>query len=148
MAAEQVRPTTDVDMVVEIATYAEYAELEEHLRKLGFRNDVSSGVICRYTVDGLTVDILPTGKNVLGFHNRWYVEGFRDSMAYDIGDQETIRIFSPPYFLASKIDAFNDRGHNDGRSSSDFEDIVYILNNRPAIWMSAGKHKKKCGNTL
>lgn len=38
------------------------------------------------------------------------------------------------YFLASKLDAFNDRGNDDGRLSQDFEDIVYILNNRTTVW--------------
>ncbi|WP_445738392.1 hypothetical protein [Mariniflexile sp.] len=35
-----------------------------------------------------------------------------------------------PYFLASKFVAHADRGGNDPRMSHDFEDIVYILDNR------------------
>ena len=46
----------------------------------------------------------------------------------------SIRIFSAPYFLATKLDAFKDRGENEGRFSSDFEDIVHVLNNRQPIW--------------
>jgi len=34
--AIEIRPTDDVDIVVEIATRVEYAELEEQLRKMGF----------------------------------------------------------------------------------------------------------------
>jgi hypothetical protein len=34
------------------------------------------------------------------------------------------------YFLASKFAAFNDRGALDPRTSHDFEDIIYILDNR------------------
>jgi hypothetical protein len=45
-----------------------------------------------------------------------------------------LRIFNPPYFIASKIEAFRNRGKNDGRQSSDFEDIVFILDNRATIW--------------
>ena len=37
-------------------------------------------------------------------------------------------------FLAAKIEAFKNRGRNDGRTSSDFEDIVYVLNSRSTIW--------------
>lgn len=33
------------------------------------------------------------------------------------------------YFLATKFSAFHDRG-NDPRTSKDFEDIVYLLDNR------------------
>ena len=46
----------------------------------------------------------------------------------------SIRIFSAPYFLATKLEAYKDRGGGDGRSSTDFEDIVYLLNNRTTIW--------------
>lgn len=45
-----------------------------------------------------------------------------------------IKIFQPVYFLATKMEAFNNRGGGDGRWSSDFEDIVYVLNNRNSIW--------------
>jgi hypothetical protein len=38
------------------------------------------------------------------------------------------------YFLASKIEAFKNRGGDDGRWSTDFEDITYLLNNRKSIW--------------
>jgi hypothetical protein len=74
--AEEVRPTDDVDVVVEIWTYKEYAALEEQLRKMGFTNDHSSRVICRYRVQGIVVDVMPTGENVLGFQNKWYPEGY------------------------------------------------------------------------
>lgn len=49
-------------------------------------------------------------------------------------DQECeIRILQPHYFLATKIEAFKNQG-GDGRMSSDFEDIIFVLNNRRAIW--------------
>lgn len=44
------------------------------------------------------------------------------------------KIFHSTYFLAPKMEAYNQRGGGDGRFSSDFEDIVYVLNNRNAIW--------------
>src|SRR5438105_3706671 len=50
----------------------------------------------------------------------------------------SIRIFSAPYFLATKLEAFVDRGENDGRLSSDFEDIVHVLNNRSSVWGEIG----------
>jgi len=37
------------------------------------------------------------------------------------------------YFLASKFSAYNDRGANDPRTSHDFEDIIYVLDNRTDI---------------
>ena len=55
-------------------------------------------------------------------------------MTHALDDHYTIKIFHPVYFLATKMEAFNNRGGGDGRWSSDFEDIVYVLNNRNSIW--------------
>lgn len=132
--AEEARPTDDVDIIIELIKYEDYANIEEQLRKKGFTNDVESGVICRYIVQGIVVDVMPTNEDILGFANRWYVDGFEHSMEHDIDEETTVRIFSPEYFIASKLEAFLDRGNNDGRMSSDFEDIVYVLNNRSTIW--------------
>lgn len=132
--AEEIRPTDDIDILIEVTAYQDYASIEQEIRKKGFVNDVSSPVICRYLLHDIIVDIMPTDKNVLGFANRWYEDGFKYSIEHTIGDGINIRIFSPPYFLASKIEAFDSRGGGDGRSSSDFEDIVYFLNNNHGIW--------------
>ena len=42
-AATDIRPTMDVDCVVELASYKGFNELSELLRKKGFQNDQSSG---------------------------------------------------------------------------------------------------------
>lgn len=130
----ETRPTDDVDIVVEIIHYKEYAAIEEKLRSKGFANDVSSGIICRYTIHGITVDVMPTSENILGFSNKWYPVAFANSILAPLSDGPSIRIFSAPYFLATKLDAFSDRGDNDGRLSSDFEDVVHVLNHRQSIW--------------
>lgn len=39
----------------------------------------------------------------------------------------SVKIFSLPYFLASKIVAFRDRGKNDYMGSRDIEDIISLL---------------------
>jgi len=130
----EIRPTDDVDIVVELSGYSSYAELEEKLRSKGFINDVESGVICRYRVQGIIVDIMPTESSILGFSNRWYVAGFSSSIQMDIGEGYIVRIFTPVYFIASKLVAFFDRGQGDGRTSSDLEDIVTVFNNRPSIY--------------
>jgi predicted nucleotidyltransferase len=134
-AAAETRPTDDVDIVMELAKYTEYADVEEQLRKKGFINDIASGVICRYIIKGVVVDVMPTGENVLGFKNKWYPDGFKYSIKHMIDEQVSVRIFTPAYFIASKLDAYNDRGKEDGRFSKDLEDIVYAPNNRSTIWI-------------
>lgn len=66
--AESIRPTDDVDVVIELATYADFSEIEEKLRALGFINDIQSGVICRYTIRGITVDIMQFRINWIWKH--------------------------------------------------------------------------------
>jgi hypothetical protein len=77
---------------------------------------------------------MPTGENILGFTNSWYKQGYTTAVAHALDEHHSVKIFQPVYFLATKIEAFNNRGGGDGRWSSDFEDIVYVLNNRSAIW--------------
>lgn len=121
------RPTDDVDVTVEIASYGGYAQLEEKLLDLGFKNDIASGVICRYIVQGISVDVMPTEERVLGFNNKWYPEGFKNAITHKLDSENELRIFSLPYFIASKWDAFLDRGHQNYLASNDFEDLVYIF---------------------
>ena len=130
----EIRPTDDVDVLIELIDYTGYAGVEDALRRKGFVNDVDSGIICRFKVQGITVDIMPTNQEVLGFTNRWYSEGFKNSMRVELDQDCVIQIFQPVYFIASKLEAFKGRGNGDGRMSSDFEDIVFILNNRTTIW--------------
>lgn len=130
----ETRPTEDVDILVEVAHYSGYAVVEEKLRAKGFVNDVESRVICRYKVNGITVDVMPTSEDILGFRNRWYKPAFENAVQVTVDTDYKISVFSAPYFLASKLEAFKHRGRNDGRTSSDFEDIIFVLNNRSVIW--------------
>jgi predicted nucleotidyltransferase len=130
----EVRPTDDVDVIIEILNYAQRAELEEQLRSIGFANDVESGIICRWHIEKIIVDIMPTDDASVGFTNKWYPGGYKNSVNYIINDRCTVRILDSPYFLATKLEAFKGRGNNDGRTSHDFEDIIYVLENRSEIW--------------
>lgn len=129
-----VRPTDDIDVLIEIGSYVEYVKIQEKLGALGFSIDPEAKVTCRYKYQGITVDVMPTDEAVLGFSNRWYKEGFSNIIPYQIDERTTVNIFSPPYFIASKLEAFKGRGKNDGRTSQDFEDIVFVLDNHKAIW--------------
>lgn len=130
----EIRPTDDVDVIIEILNYKNRAELEGKLRTIGFTNDVESGIICRFKIQGIVVDIMPTNDPSIGFSNQWYPQGFNRSVDYNIDEGQTIQILSAPYFIATKFVAFKDRGKSDGRTSHDFEDIIYVLENRKSIW--------------
>ena len=73
-----VRPTLDVDCVVDIqiSSYLDYSKLEDELRKLGFKDDTSENApIGRKKYQGILVDFIPVFPDILGFTNRWYVDG-------------------------------------------------------------------------
>jgi hypothetical protein len=122
--AVSVRPTDDVDVVVELVSTSEFYDLQEHLLKLGFKNDIESKIIPRFLIQGLRVDFMPTDPSILGFSNRWYPDGVKYSIEHKIDDAAPIRIFTSPYFIASKFEAFNTRGKGDIYGSHDLEDII------------------------
>jgi hypothetical protein len=74
--AGEIRPTNDVVILIEILHYKDYFAIEEKFRKKGLVNDLESGVICRYMINGITVDVMPTSEDILGFSNKWYAEAF------------------------------------------------------------------------
>jgi hypothetical protein len=128
------RPTDDVDVIIEILNYKERVSLEEKLRSKGFVHDAASGIVCRYTVKGITVDVMPINDPSIGFYSRWHEEGFHEAIRHQIDDLHIIRILSAPFFMATKLEAFESRGHSDGRTSQDFEDIVFVLEQRANVW--------------
>ena len=133
-AFTEARPTDDVDILVEIFSHKDYAVIEEKLRAKGFENDIVSGVICRYVVKGIIVDVMPVSGKVLGFTNKWYTAAYGAAQHIKIDENVMVKIFDPVYFLAVKMEAYKSRGGNDGRTSTDFEDIIFILNKRNTIW--------------
>lgn len=129
-AASEIRPTLDVDCVIEISSRLQYARLEENLRTRGFKNDTSKGApICRWIYKDIKVDVMPTDSNILGFSNRWYEGGIEIKIQKTLPDGTEVFVFPLEYYLAAKFEAHNARGGNDLRQSHDFEDIIYILDN-------------------
>jgi predicted nucleotidyltransferase len=133
-ARAEVRPTDDVDVVVELLNYGSYAILEENLSAIGINHhidDTFQSVICRYKYHDIIIDIMPTDERILSFTNIWYKDGLQNSISYDLDDNLTIQIFPLPYFIASKFEALKSERHGkDYRYNSDFEDIIYIFDNR------------------
>ncbi len=103
----QFRPTKDVDVIVAVITYTQFAELENRLREHGFRHDISEGApICRWIVDGCRVDIMPMEPSNLGMNTRWFPEALRLAVSKDLGNNCAAKVVSRPLFLATKLEAF------------------------------------------
>ncbi|GAB3336560.1 hypothetical protein GCM10027429_20020 [Marivirga atlantica] len=127
LAADDVRPTKDVDITFEILSLTELEELRGELRQKGFTQHYEDEVICRFRLDDKKVDVMSTQEVGWAPANRWFKDGFEKSFSIPLEDMQ-IRLMPFPYFLASKFEAFKLRGGTDSRMSHDFEDIVYLLN--------------------
>lgn len=120
--------------MIEVTTRDELRRLEKTLLDRGFRQDRTEGApICRWLVDGVPVDIMPTAGDLLGFGNRWYEPGIRGCARIEVEPGLTIRILTAPYFLATKLEAFRGRGAGDVRASHDLEDVVALVDGRPEL---------------
>ena len=133
-AYPQVRPTLDVDVIVKIASRLEYYNLEARLRRLGFMQAIGDDdPICRWMVEGVKIDVMPTEPSILGFSNRWYADALKYPETRNIADDLYIRLVTAPYFLATKMEAFLGRGKGDYLASHDMEDIVTLIDGRKEI---------------
>ncbi|RTY84819.1 hypothetical protein EKM05_04465 [Flavobacterium sp. GSP27] len=132
-AAEEIRPTSDIDMTINLANYNEWAQMQERLAELKFYPDPEGHSICSYKYDKIAVDIIPAEDSSIGISNIWYKPGFKYLQQIDLPEGVNINILPSPYFLATKLEAFKDRGANDFYGSHDYEDIIYLLDNRTSI---------------
>ncbi len=127
------RPTDDVDVIVEVLSQKGYPRFEDRLRGRGFLNDTRQGApMCRWTFNTLTVDIMPIEGAFLGLNTIWFDRALA-SAADLVIDGETIRVVSAAAFLATKLAAFNDRGEGDFYGSHDLEDIVAVVDGRERL---------------
>lgn len=129
--AEQPRPTKDIDISVQISTYAQMEELREKLALKKIYPAPSEKVMYRYSYEDILIDFIPFEETPLGPTNSWLKPGFEKAYPINIGELE-IKILPVSLFLATKWEAFKSRG-SDPRTSHDFEDIIYIIDNNKEV---------------
>ena len=133
-AAPPIRQTIDVDTIVQVTSRAEYYQLSDALRDKGFREDTSEDApTCRWRGEAVILDVMPTDPSILGFANRWYVFAMEHAVEIELPSGISIRMVSAPYFLVTKLEAFDGRGEGDYQMSHDIEDIVAVLDGRVEI---------------
>lgn len=132
-AASGIRPTRDVDAIVDVASYAKYMALSERLRRLGLAEDTSPDApLCRWRRDELIVDVMPVNEDILGFSNVWYSTAIETAQIFDIAGHD-VKVVTPALFIATKLEAFHGRGADDIHASHDLEDIIAVIDGRPEI---------------
>jgi Nucleotidyl transferase AbiEii toxin, Type IV TA system len=142
-AAPGPRVTKDVDLVVEVVSRAGWYRFEERLRAHGLRNDSSSRVICRWKAgspgDELLIDLMPSDASILGFENRWQRPALDRAETLPLPSGQRIRAISPPYLLATKLEAWNGRGGGDHLRSHDLEDVIRLVDGRAEVAEEVGE---------
>ena len=130
-AADEIRPTQDVDLTLTLLEFNQQA-LDAKLAERGFHPDIQGHAICAYKYNDISVDIMASTDSMRGPTNRWYSIGF-DSIQTIQLEEASIQILSAACYLATKFEAYNHRGGGDYRISHDFEDIIYVVDNRTTI---------------
>ncbi|GBE14543.1 hypothetical protein BMS3Abin14_00587 [bacterium BMS3Abin14] len=131
-ASSDIRATADVDLIADVRSRSEYWKMEEAFRELGFKHVPE--IVCRWRLGDLFVDLMPPEDGIAGTStNRWYRDAIRNSQKKDIGDGVFIRLVTPPYFVATKLEAFLNRGKDDYMASHDLEDVIAIVDAREEL---------------
>jgi predicted nucleotidyltransferase len=126
-----IRPTMDVDVLVEVAALRDYQAIEASLRQRGLTHDKSDGApICRWQVGEALLDLLPIASEILGFSNPWYRHAYSSAQPVKLPSGMQIKVIDGPCFVATKLTAFTQRGNNDYRASHDLEDVVSLIDGR------------------
>jgi len=129
-----VRPTEDVDAIVEVASLVAYHRLAEQLTARGFKQTMADNTPpFRWLWNRMQLDLVPVDEKVLGFANPWYRQGFDTALTVELADGLLLRHLSAPHFLATKFEAFKDRGQNDVYLSHDLEDIMTVVEGRDTV---------------
>jgi len=130
---EEVRYTDDVDLIINLVGYAQWAELQDQLRSKGFMESMEDDVNCRMRLGELKVDFMPDDEDILGYSNRWYAKGLELAQDYSLADDLTIKLLTPPLFVATKLEAYLGRGNDDPLASHDLEDILNLVDGREEL---------------
>jgi hypothetical protein len=115
--AYDVRPTKDVDLVLKILSYGELEVIREKLTQLGFYQTIQDDVPCRFVFEEIRA-------------NPWFELGYQHAISHEI-DGMAIKILTLPFFLATKLTAFQSCS-TDPRTSHDLEDLTFLLDIHPA----------------
>ena len=126
---DDIRFTDDVDLVIELAGISAWQHLIERLAAKDFKITGEDEVNCRFRFNDVVVDVMPSDSAVLGYANRWFVEGLARADKFALPSGTVIQIFKPTYFLATKLEAFSGRGGGDPYHK-DVEDILILIDGR------------------
>jgi hypothetical protein len=123
-----VRPTKDVDFVIDVSTTHEYYDFVAPLQERGFRPCADENApVCRLVYAGIRVDVSATVDTSISPTNRWYRDAVANAATYAVAADVEARGITPIYFVATKLDALRGPGGGDFQASHDLEDALAVL---------------------
>lgn len=131
---QQVRHTDDVDLIVHVVGHVGLASLQAQLVGCGFSHSMEyDAPICAMRLGHLRVDFMPDDETVLGFTNRWYAQALESALPFALPDGQVIRLLTPAFFMATKLESYLGRGNNDPLGSRDVEDVLTLVDGRAEL---------------
>lgn len=148
-AAAPVRATYDVDLIVQAAALRDYHLFERKFESRGFARDMTADApICRWRFRDIAVDLMPVDSSTLGFSNRWYPLAVTSATSVLLPGELRIRLIQAPVFIATKFEAFADRGAGDLLGSHDLEDIINVIDGRGELPKEVRQSSRELQNYL
>jgi len=121
-----VRPAKDVDFIIDFDRKADLFAFEDALWDRGFKK-ASNGAVCLWLLGRIKVDALPGDPETKTFNNQWCGEGMKYAERIDIGGGLHVNAISAPYYLGTKLNAFDKRGYGKFTISKDIFDILLVF---------------------
>jgi hypothetical protein len=87
-AAEDVRPTKDIDISLEIATVVELEKLREDLTRKGFKQSHEDDVICRFRFNDIKIDVMATKAIGWAPANPWFESALLSKGRVSVGSKK------------------------------------------------------------
>jgi len=140
--ARFVRPAKDVDFIIDFSKKEDLLNFEDTLWERGFQK-VRNGAVSSWILGRIRIDALPGDPEVLTFNNQWCGEAMHYSQRIQIGDDLWVNAISAPYYLGTKLNAFDRRGFGNFSASKDIFDILLIFAGHEAIETEI-KHRTSC----
>ncbi|HRF88508.1 MAG TPA: hypothetical protein PK244_07925 [Pseudomonadales bacterium] len=135
-----VRSTRDVDFLVDVLSPVEYQKICKKIAACGFKQSVvpslyGDDLICRYTSsDGLVIDILPVDTAMLGWKaSAWFAETVQQAEKHILPNGVCILRATSVNLLATKLEAYLNRGQQDLLASKDAADIINLFAGRNSL---------------
>jgi hypothetical protein len=89
-------------------------------------------------------DVMPLDPKILGFSNTWYRPALDYAEERELEKGLNIRLVTPVYFCASKLEALAGRGKNDFSGSRDMEDLIAVVDGRAEFGERNSSCRQRC----